>query len=280
MAALGRMRNVIPRSVVRGLRNAYFTALDVRDGLFGHTPDLTPPRSLHHIGCGDFHAIGEEMVSHFRRICELQPTDSVLDIGCGTGRMAVALLGYLSQQGQYAGFDIAPAAIDWCTKNITARNPRFQFHFADIYNLEYNTIGKQPAAEYRFPCDDASIDFSFATSVYTHMRREEVRRYLCEAWRVLRPGGKVFFTFFVMNPATLAWVQRTPGAFRFDTRLDGCLTIDPQTPERAIAYEEDDLRKMFAEAGLNIREPIYFGQWSGRQDALTWQDVVIAERAR
>ena len=37
---------------------------------------------------------------------QLSPDHRVLDIGCGTGRMAIPLTSFLSKKGSYEGFDI------------------------------------------------------------------------------------------------------------------------------------------------------------------------------
>ena len=48
----------------------------------------------------------------------------MLDVGCGTGRMAVPLTGYLSDE-EYEGFDLMPEVIEWCQENITPDIPTF-----------------------------------------------------------------------------------------------------------------------------------------------------------
>ncbi len=55
-----------------------------------------PPAEKHFIGDGDFRAIGAEFLRHFVKLGELKPTDKVLEIGCGIGRMALPLTHYLT----------------------------------------------------------------------------------------------------------------------------------------------------------------------------------------
>ena len=57
------------------------------------------------------------------------------------------------------------------------------------------------------------------------------------------------------------------------------LTIDPQTPERAMAYSERWVRNAFAGAGLEISEPIHFGSWSGQAGGVDFQDMVLVRRS-
>lgn len=106
--------HTLPRPLVRGFRNLWLGVLDFRDRLFGLRDDLSPPRRLHFVGDGDFKAIGQAFVAHFVKICSLKPDEAVLDIGCGTGRMAIPLLRYFDVSGAYVGFDVSRDAIRWC----------------------------------------------------------------------------------------------------------------------------------------------------------------------
>jgi len=40
--------------------------------------------------------------------------------------------------------------------------------------------------------------------------------------------------------------------------------------------DEKTVRAMMRD-GLAVREPIWFGRWSGRDEGLSFQDVVVAE---
>lgn len=270
--------NFFPRPLVRSLRNIRLAVLDVQDRISGTTDSLTPPRALHYVGGGDFKTIGRTFVDHFVRICGLTPDETVLDIGCGTGRMAVPLLDHLDKTGRYIGFDISKKAIAWCRKHISPNNPRFSFFFADICNKEYNPRGSVSATEYVFPCDDRSVDFAFATSVFTHMREVEVRHYLSEIRRVLKPAGRAWLNFFIVDQTTARLTAAGKAALNFNVELAGCYTIDSRTPERAIAFSESRIQILLQEAGLTLSAPVYHGAWSGRPDALESQDIVIVRK--
>src|SRR6516162_4477530 len=103
--------------------------------------ELVPPEELYYKGDGDFAWVGNEFLGFFRELGKLQPHEKVLDVGCGVGRMAVPLTGYLNAQGSYDGFDIAKPGIDWCRDKITPRFPNFRFHLVDLYNKFYNPRG-------------------------------------------------------------------------------------------------------------------------------------------
>lgn len=211
----------------------------------------------------------------------LQPHHQVLDVGSGSGRVAVALTGDLDG-GTYDGFDIVPANVDWCRRAISSRHPNFRFELADIENAQYNPRGSQRASEYRFPYADGSFDLVVATSVFTHTRPDETARYLQEAARTLRPGGRLLSTFFLLNDES----ERMGAAGR--ARIDFAHEFrdgsgrrywgeDPNTPEYAVALREADLRELCGEAGLRV-EAIRHGKWAGRSSRGHGQDLLVAVR--
>jgi hypothetical protein len=105
----------------------------------------------------------------------------------------------------------------------------------------------------------------------------DMKKYLCEIKRLLRVRGRMFATFFLLNPdqQELARQGRNAIDFRYDR---GPYRIrDDALPESAVAVQESTLRSMFGEARLSILEPIRFGTWSGRKDGLSLQDIVLAE---
>jgi ubiquinone/menaquinone biosynthesis C-methylase UbiE len=280
MIPLTKSVNVLPRPFVRGLRNAWLGVLDLRDRLLGLRNDLTPPRRLHYVGDGDSKATGRTFLEYFVDIGKLGPEEAVLDIGCGTGRMAIPLLDYLDNAGRYIGFDVSPDAIRWCRDHLAVRNTRFAFVHADIRNLEYNPHGAIAASDFTFPCGNQSIGFAFATSVFTHLRPDDVQQYLSEISRVLKPAGTALLTFFIIDEMARRLINDKRASLNFTVNLGDFFTIDRQTPERAIAYSEAQLMRFLREAKLALVSPIHYGSWSGRpQECLTMQDMVVVRRA-
>ena len=269
---------ILPRSAIRWLRDKYLAILDLQDRITKKEHELVPPRSLHFVGDGDFKTTGETFFKHFVDKGALCPNETVLDIGCGSGRMAIPLMNYIKLPGEYTGFDISKKAILWCQENISRRNPCFNFIYADIINKEYNPKGKVSSSNYRFPCDAASIDFAFATSVFTHLKSDDAYHYLTEIYRCLKESGRAFLTFFILDTFNKQQVNDRNALLDFSTKLENCYTIDKRTPERAIAYSDDVLKNLISDAGLFIREPIFWGSWSGRKSMLNTQDIVIVTK--
>lgn len=253
-------------------RPILWPVLDRVELVTGRRSPLTPPRRLQFVGGGDYARVGRHFRELFVDIGRLEPHHDVLDVGCGTGRIAASLVDYVA--GRYEGFDIVPEGIAWCQSRITPRHPNFNFSLADLYNSKYNRKGRFTAAEYTFPYADDSFDFAFLTSVFTHLLPHEVDNYVAELSRVLRPGGTCFATFFLLNHESEGLIEAGRSAFAFAHTRAGCRVDHPTIPEAAVALPEDAVRARFASTGMETA--VHAGTWAGRDDGLSFQDVVIA----
>ena len=264
-------KQLIP-APVRELR---WRVKDEWDVLRGKRDRFDPPARFGFPGHGDFREIGRQFFDLFVRFGGLEPDDRVLEIGCGTGRMALPLTGYLKGGGGYDGIDVSGPSIRWCRSALSRRFSNFRFQHADVFNREYNPSGRVAAGEYTLPFEDRRFDFVFLTSVFTHMLPPEIRRYLAEISRVLAPGGALLATFF-LTPET----NGVALAMRFDHVRDGYRTVNLDVPEQAVAVSEYDVRSWYAAAGLKIVEPVHRGAWSGIENAPTFQDLIVAKKGR
>ena len=278
MAAIARklrseleyIRLVRPTAFVRA------TILDARDAVLRRRDPLTPPLRLGFVGSGDFRTAGDEFRELFVSLGGLRPDEDVLDVGSGVGRGAIGLTGWL--QGRYEGIDVVRRGIEWCQQAITPRYPNFHFQVADVYNRHYNPVGRFSAGEYRFPFDDHSFDFVLLTSVFTHLLPADRDNYISEIARVLRPKGRCFATFFLLNSEARPSLQGARSQLNFRFSRPGYWTDNERIPEAAVAYEEADVQEELERSGLRIAK-VRYGVWSGRDDGVGWQDVVVAERS-
>jgi SAM-dependent methyltransferase len=276
---LPRTASVVRSTAIAG-RYARLTVLDAVDVGLRRRPPLTPPRRKNFVGSGEFRAVGQEFLGHFIELGSLRPHESVLDIGCGIGRMAVPLTSYLSGRGSYRGFDIVEDGIRWCERNVSPRFPNFQFALVEAQNPTYRKDAPVRASEITFPYPAATFDFAAATSVFTHMLPADVMHYLAEINRVVRPGGRAFLTYFLIDEVTdrLQAEGRTAVAFE---EGNGYRISDSLRPlEGAVGYLEQDARAMLRNAGLELVEPVHHGRWSGRGEGKSYQDIVIAAKPR
>jgi SAM-dependent methyltransferase len=215
---------------------------------------------------------------------QLQARSSVLEIGCGLGRVAFPLR-YVLLQGTYDGFDIVREKIEWLTSVFNRAHPNFRFEHADVRNSYYNPKGVHEASEFRFPYGDAAFDVVFAASVFTHMVPYNTANYFCEAARVLRADGRCMFSFFVLDNYRPG--RRRPLGFArpdfdfdhpYDDFGDDFRTVVPSNPEQMTAYRLCLVERLATAAGLEVEAAVP-GLWSGTH--AVWhgsQDLVVLRR--
>ncbi len=270
------IKQLLPPSLRKSLKQTYQNLLDTTEGVLTQRNPMVPPRSRVFVGAGEFVAVGQGFREHFIEQGGLKPHEAVLDVGCGIGRMAYPLTSYITSSGSYEGFDIIKSGIDWCQQRITPRFPNFRFQQADILNGHYNPEGRYQAAEYRFPYEANRFDFVFLTSVFTHMPPAEVAHYVAEIARVLKPGGRVFATFFLLNDESRALMTQPGATFNFNKELDGRYVFDLTDPDVGTAFDETWVMALLDKHGLSTNRTIHPGYWSGRKNTVSFQDIVVA----
>ncbi len=126
-----------------------------------------------------------------------KPTGTVLDVGCGLGRLAVPLV---DLPVRYLGLDVNQELTDWSNAAFEPWGDRIQFKTLDIANGRYQSVGKL-AELVQFPCPDESVDVGIAMSLFTHIERlTALEAYLKEFARVLKIGGRLACSFFFSPP--------------------------------------------------------------------------------
>lgn len=133
------------------------------------------------VGEGDFDRVGAIELASLRE-AGLQPTDALVDFGCGTGRLAMHAVPFL-QGGHYVGIEIARTILERAKKRVSETHPNPPCQLTWLHNTETT-----------FPLGDGSVDVVCAFSVFTHIEHEDSYRYLVDALRVVRPGGKFVFS--------------------------------------------------------------------------------------
>ena len=124
---------------------------------------------------GSYDALGEVEKQLLIR-CGLLPKHTLVDVGCGSGRLAKALVPYLSE-GRYLGTDVVAELLDYARQGCP---PSWQFAQVEDISIP-------------FAADSANIACFF--SVFTHLLHDETYCYLLEAQRVVKPGGRIVFSF-------------------------------------------------------------------------------------
>ena len=124
---------------------------------------------------GEFDAVGK-LEYYLLRSLGLGSGHLVIDVGCGSGRLAQQLAS--DKSIRYVGTDVVPRLLE-SAKASTGRND-WEFHLVEGI---------------RIPCPDNVADFVAFFSVLTHTTHEESFLYLQEAARCLKPGSRAVISF-------------------------------------------------------------------------------------
>jgi ubiquinone/menaquinone biosynthesis C-methylase UbiE len=137
------------------------------------------------VGRGSWDTIGRAELA-LLRLEGLQPHQTLIDFGCGTGRLAVHAVPAL-RGGHYIGIDISREML----RRLDERLKTLGDGSCTV------SLVHQPGDTFALP--DASADMLCAFSVFTHMEHEDAFRYLRGARRVIKPGGRLVFSCLPMD---------------------------------------------------------------------------------
>ena len=114
----------------------------------------------------------DELVAHGR----LEEAHDILELGCGTGRLAERLLReVLPDDARYVGLDVSSTMLHIARERLSPFGER-----ARVDKTEGSLA---------LPCPDGSFDRVVATYVADLLSNDDIDLFLSESWRVLRPGG-------------------------------------------------------------------------------------------
>ncbi len=180
----------------------------------------------------------------------------IVDIGSGCGKSAVSLrdFEYMGECfcGHYYGFDVDAGMVQWCRQNFDPQH--FSFQRVGSYSAVYNPAPPTTERPVLESCEDSSIDLVMSQSLFSHVLEQEVRGYVKESHRVLRPGGIMAMTFFCMDD--LRRLKLLGGRWTFSLRRDAAYIENERYPEAAVAYDKGWMEEVCREAGFSKVEMI------------------------
>ncbi len=104
----------------------------------------------------------------------IKSSDVVLEIGCGVAVVGKHLAGRCRR---WIGADVSPNMLRFAAERLR------DFSNVEFVELSGNDLG---------PVADNSIDVVYCTVVFMHLESWDRYNYVLDAFRVLRPGGKLY----------------------------------------------------------------------------------------
>lgn len=117
----------------------------------------------------------EELFTLFRdhiRLFNIHPDSVIVDVGCGTGNLTIALLEHLSENGRIFAVDVSPDMIEMAKKKIWDQRVKWL-----VSSIEEVLI------------EDDSCDLVICYSVWPHI--EDPEKAILNIRRILRSGGRL-----------------------------------------------------------------------------------------
>ena len=115
------------------------------------------------------------------RFAELQPGESVLDIGCGTGSLAIAAKRQVGAAGAVCGLDASPEMLARAEKKARRLGVEVSFQNGLAQSLPFGA---------------AQFDVVLSTVMLHHLPKSSRREMAGEVRRVLKPGGRMLVIDF------------------------------------------------------------------------------------
>lgn len=113
----------------------------------------------------------------------LKPDHTLVDLGCGIGRLACEVIPWLDAEGVYIGTDVSETMLRGAERRL-----------ADLVPSPTCKVRWIKQAGNTFPLQVDSVDLFCAFSVFTHIEHEDAYALLCDARRVIRPDGRFVFS--------------------------------------------------------------------------------------
>ncbi len=124
------------------------------------------------------------------RLAQIQPGDSVLEVGCGTGSLTLAAKRQVGPSGRVVGIDIISAMIEISQRKAEQAHADITFQLGSINDI---------------PFPDNQFDVVMCSFMIFHMSEDTRRKGIAEMYRVLKPQGRLLVLDLAMPTQ---WLQR------------------------------------------------------------------------
>jgi ubiquinone/menaquinone biosynthesis C-methylase UbiE len=199
---------------------------------------------------------------------------TILDFGCGCGRMVRFLNNYSTSNTIHA-CDVNPDHVDWCRDN--------------LHNVQLSQCDSLPPLPYK----DQMFNLIYGLSVFTHLSENNATKWLSELNRVLKPDGILMVTIHGLTALN---------TINNSTQHQEMFNLGPEVVTKTIEYFKEqpfvffkygqntiEIAKAGSEYGNTFIHPDYiYKYWSKEGFKVLevipgglrgWQDIVILQRS-
>ncbi len=162
----------------------------------------------------------------------IEPGDRVLDLGCGTGALAVLLA---CKGVHVTGVDISPPMLGQAIRRLREEGLEEQVTLRELGAVDLDTA---------FP--DGSFDAVVTTLVLSELSDDEIEYTLAQCWRILRVGGRLLVADEILPDSALGRVA----TFLFRLPFVMLAFVLTQNTTHRVAC----LARRIEEAGFGVRE--------------------------
>jgi ubiquinone/menaquinone biosynthesis C-methylase UbiE len=123
---------------------------------------------------------------------QVAPRERVLDVGCGTGALAIAAARRVGQHGTVVGMDASPEMIDFARAKALRASAPVRFVRAPAHAL---------------PFPETQFDVVLCALALHHVPEPARPQVIAELRRVLAPGGRVLIVEYGRSIGLRAWLR-------------------------------------------------------------------------
>ena len=197
--------------------------------------ELNPFSAKHYDGLMNTISFGlyKRFIKRVIKDMDVRPNDSILDLGCGTGRNAGLMASYLSDKGSITGLDVSEIMEKQFNKKFL-KDKRLQF-IRQRADIEFD-LGQQ----------FDKILISFVIHGFPHEIRKTV---IQNAFNHLKPGG----TFFILDFSEFS-MDEMPVLYRYIFKIVEC--------KYAFDFIEKNWKQILSDYGFsNFMETFYLKKY-------------------
>ena len=238
----------------------------------------------------DFFDSGDKQLSELMNFVEFSEKSVTLDFGCGLGRIASAFSRNEQDLGMYFGWEPERHARSWLTQAYFENN-KFCFGGSNLpKHLNYVERSKFGLAKYNcsaqggFPKSKSLETFlggrivtvGITTSVFTHMWPEDALQVLKQLSNLGDKNSVWIDTWLAIDETALSSLQKGQADRSLPIQTRGIYTYSRRNPLVCTAYPLELVESLYLQSGRRVIK-ILFGEWSGRYNSYSYQDVFITK---